>query len=260
MAGGVAGTCIDTSVCAAMPGYVSTPDLCPGPASEQCCTRTGDASSGGAGDAGTSPRGDGGGAGDAGETDGAADAPADHGSNPSSGSCGCSTALGGATTWTSVLLVALLLAGCVASSRRGWRLAVFLGLLGLGAMSLACEKSHTSAGPATREAAAPSPTVATVAASATGPDDLTAFVMQYGKPDVDDSTAFDKPPPPLVTRWFVYKKEHVTVTFVPDGPAPADARLPRRWDIVAFQDDRTKKALSDAETASRLRPRTISSQ
>ena len=117
-AGGVAGTCIDTSVCATMPGYVSTPDLCPGPASEQCCTRTADASSGSAGDAGTSPRGDGGGAEDAGETDGAADAPADHGSNPSSGSCGCSTALGGATTGTSVLLVALLLAGCVASSRR----------------------------------------------------------------------------------------------------------------------------------------------
>ena len=108
-AGGVAGTCIDTSMCATMPGYVSTPGLCPGPASEQCCTATGDASSGGAGDAGPSPGGEGGGAREAGETDGAVDGPVDHGSNPSSGSCGCSTVLGGATTWPSVLLFPLLL-------------------------------------------------------------------------------------------------------------------------------------------------------
>jgi GH25 family lysozyme M1 (1,4-beta-N-acetylmuramidase) len=119
-ADGVAGTCIDTSVCAAMPGYVSTPDLCPGPAGEQCCTRTGDASSGGEMDAGPSPRGDGGGAGDAGGADGAADAPAEPGSAPASGSCGCRTAGGGGTASTSILPVALLLAGCVAS-RRGRR-------------------------------------------------------------------------------------------------------------------------------------------
>jgi MYXO-CTERM domain-containing protein len=37
---GVDGVCIDTSVCATMPGYVSTPGYCPGPASEQCCTPT----------------------------------------------------------------------------------------------------------------------------------------------------------------------------------------------------------------------------
>jgi MYXO-CTERM domain-containing protein len=41
---GVDGVCIDTSVCATMPGYVSTPGYCPGPASEQCCTPTSSAS------------------------------------------------------------------------------------------------------------------------------------------------------------------------------------------------------------------------
>jgi lysozyme len=120
-AGGIAGTCIDTSVCAAMPGYVSTPGLCPGPASEQCCTRTGDASSGDSGDAGTSPGSDGSGPGDGSETDGAADVPMVHGSNPSSGSCGCSTTLGGPTTWTSILLLALSLAGGAATLRRRGR-------------------------------------------------------------------------------------------------------------------------------------------
>lgn len=37
---GVAGTCMDTSACAGMSGYVSTPGYCPGPASEECCTAT----------------------------------------------------------------------------------------------------------------------------------------------------------------------------------------------------------------------------
>jgi lysozyme len=126
MASGVAGTCIDTSVCAAMPGTVATPGLCPGPASEQCCTRTGDASSGSTGDASTSPHGDGGGAGgagDAGETDGGA---GDHAANPAPAGCGCSTALGG-TTWTANLQVAFLLAGCIVSSRRRRTMAVTRG-------------------------------------------------------------------------------------------------------------------------------------
>jgi lysozyme len=117
-ASGVAGTCIDTSACSAMPGYVSTAGLCPGPASEQCCTRTGDASSGGNGDAGTSARSDAGGAGDAGDMDGAGDAPAGRAPAPPPASCGCSTAVGGATTWISSLPAALWLAGVVASSRR----------------------------------------------------------------------------------------------------------------------------------------------
>jgi lysozyme len=42
---GVDGTCIDVSMCAAMPGHMSTPGFCPGPATEQCCTPTGSSSS-----------------------------------------------------------------------------------------------------------------------------------------------------------------------------------------------------------------------
>jgi lysozyme len=118
MAGGVSGSCIDTSVCTAMPGYVSTPGLCPGPASEQCCTRTGDASTGDSGDAGPSPGADGGGAADSGDANGADGAPADHGSSPSSASCGCSAATGAATTWTSILTATLMLAGCVGLAGR----------------------------------------------------------------------------------------------------------------------------------------------
>jgi lysozyme len=116
-ASGVAGTCIDTSVCATMPGYVSTPGLCPGPADEQCCTPAADASSGssasssGAGGASTSSGGAGGGPAPSTSSGGAGG-----GSTPStSGSCAATPA--GATTSTSVLLAALLSAGLVASRR-----------------------------------------------------------------------------------------------------------------------------------------------
>ncbi len=115
--GGVAGTCIDTSVCAAMPGYVSTPGLCPGPASEQCCTGPGDASPGGGGDASSGGARDASSNGreDAGETDGetddAARAPGGH---ETSSSSGCSTALGGGPARTSSSPLALFLACIIA--------------------------------------------------------------------------------------------------------------------------------------------------
>jgi len=42
--GGVAGTCIETSACAAMTGYVSTAGHCPGAADVECCTPAGSSS------------------------------------------------------------------------------------------------------------------------------------------------------------------------------------------------------------------------
>src|SRR3989338_10959717 len=48
-------------------------------------------------------------------------------------------------------------------------------------------------------------------------DDLSLFISKYGKPDIDDSTQYDKPRPPFVTRWLIYKKEHVEVVYVPDA-------------------------------------------
>ena len=52
-----AGVCILTADCAAMPGHVSTPGFCPGPANEECCT--GPTNDGGtATDAGGKPPGD----------------------------------------------------------------------------------------------------------------------------------------------------------------------------------------------------------
>jgi lysozyme len=116
---GVAGTCIDTSICATMPGYQSTPGFCPGPVNEQCCTpkngvsSSSSSSSGGAGGAGT------GGAGAGGAT--SAGAGAAHPSTSGAGAglpgqvnkaSGCSmTASGGAAdprAWALLLALAAL--------------------------------------------------------------------------------------------------------------------------------------------------------
>jgi GH25 family lysozyme M1 (1,4-beta-N-acetylmuramidase) len=110
---GIAGTCTDTSVCATMPGYVSTPGFCPGPADVECCTPTGDASgsSGSSGGAGGSAAGEG-------ATSGVGGAVASSGGHTLSTSSGCAATPTGATTSISFLSVALLLAGVVASSRK----------------------------------------------------------------------------------------------------------------------------------------------
>src|SRR5437868_5514981 len=50
-----------------------------------------------------------------------------------------------------------------------------------------------------------------------GHNDLGHLIKTYGKPDNDDSTAYDKPRPPIVTRWITYYKADVKVIAVPDA-------------------------------------------
>ncbi len=116
---GIQGTCIDTSVCGAMPGYVSTPGLCPGPADEECCTpgapssssatSARSASSDGEGSAGTASSG----RGDAGLCP--VERASTGGPMPiTSGGCAATPTRAPANRW----VPALLLAGVVAASRR----------------------------------------------------------------------------------------------------------------------------------------------
>jgi lysozyme len=105
---GVAGTCIDVSVCTSMPGYMSTPGLCPGPATEQCCTSTGSGAGGGTSGAGGANSGGGGGSSGGSSAQGGANgagggqqvaasgsgAGGTTGKPHSSSGCGCSVAPG----------------------------------------------------------------------------------------------------------------------------------------------------------------------
>ena len=117
VAGGVAGTCLDTSVCATMAGYISTPGLCPGPASEQCCTSTVDASSGDA-----SAHGDASPASDASSSDAGSGSSGNPDGSPAAGgageSGGCAAAPGAGTPWSSFVSIASWMGGVVASARR----------------------------------------------------------------------------------------------------------------------------------------------
>ncbi len=86
------GVCILTTDCAAMPGHVSTPGYCPGPADEECCTgptATGDG--GTSTDAGGSS-GSGSGSSSSGSSSGSSSSGSSSGSSSSGGSSGSSGA------------------------------------------------------------------------------------------------------------------------------------------------------------------------
>lgn len=84
-------------------------------------------------------------------------------------------------------------------------------------------------------------------------DDLSLFLEKYGKPDIVDSTEYDKPRPPMVTKWIVYKKARVRATYLADSlnsPPPYD-----KWTLVGFQDSITKKVIEPAEVVRRMENR-----
>lgn len=72
-------------------------------------------------------------------------------------------------------------------------------------------------------------------------DDASLWICKYGKPDVDDSTAYDKPRPPIVTRWLIYKKEGMRVTYVPDA-LMGDPPPYKKWSILRWADRRCSPA------------------
>jgi hypothetical protein len=86
-------------------------------------------------------------------------------------------------------------------------------------------------------------------------DDLSLLVSKYGKPDIDDSTQYDNPRPPIVTRWLIYKKENVRAWYVPDGVSIGDPPPYRKWKLFGFADEKTKKPISAYEADRRLKQR-----
>jgi hypothetical protein len=78
-----------------------------------------------------------------------------------------------------------------------------------------------------------------------------AFLVKYGKPDSEDTTAYDTPRPPMVTRFLIYEPEHVRVVCIPDAkvgePPPYS-----RWILVGFQDPGDNHVLTVDEVEQRL--------
>jgi len=137
---GEMGQCLLTSQCAAMPGYMATPDYCPGPSDVQCCTTMGKPDAGVA-DAGATSSGDAG-AGQQGERDASSTATRDasSGGSPSprdatagdgsvgdspggfptdgSNGCACKSARGNAPRGTHGAVAALFIAAVLVLRRR----------------------------------------------------------------------------------------------------------------------------------------------
>lgn len=86
-------------------------------------------------------------------------------------------------------------------------------------------------------------------------DDVELFISKYGPPDTDDSTEYDKPRPPFVTRWLIYEPEHVKALYIPDGVKLGDPPPYKRWKLIGFTDSGDNHVLRASVVVDRLKSR-----
>lgn len=82
-------------------------------------------------------------------------------------------------------------------------------------------------------------------------DDSKNFISIFGEPDHIESSEYDNPRPPIVTKILIYKKQKVQAAFIADvsldTPPPYDA-----WKLLGFQDERTNQPISNDELQRRM--------
>jgi hypothetical protein len=82
-------------------------------------------------------------------------------------------------------------------------------------------------------------------------DEYGDIIAKYGRPERDDSTEYDTPRPPIVTRIVEYRPENVKIAFIPVGkvgePPPYYA-----WKIIGYIDINTNTKMLSEEAAARL--------
>lgn len=82
-------------------------------------------------------------------------------------------------------------------------------------------------------------------------DEYEAILAKYGRPERDDSTEYDTPRPPIVTRFVEYRPENVKIAFIPIGragePPPYHA-----WKVVGYIDMNSNMKMSNWEAANKL--------
>lgn len=81
--------------------------------------------------------------------------------------------------------------------------------------------------------------------------DLNRVVALYGKPDKIDSTEYDRPRPPIVTKFLEYNKARVRIVLIADAPMGAPPPY-KQWRFVGVQDIKTNQPLSGEEAKRRL--------
>jgi hypothetical protein len=127
----------------------------------------------------------------------------------------------------------------------------FLAVLGiLLAIAFVAFRSTPQPGRPERAATVPplsNPSVGTRFADS----DFTEFKAKYGQPSQEDSTAYDVPRPPMVTRWLVYNNQRLRLVFLADGKV-GDPPPYTKWIYVGAVDEYTKEALKAEEVEQRF--------
>lgn len=80
------------------------------------------------------------------------------------------------------------------------------------------------------------------------------IIAKYGNPDVIDSTEYDNPRPPFVTKWLIYQKENVRFMFLADAPVSSPPPY-NKWLLLGAQDVRDDRVLNTDEVAARMKKR-----
>ena len=79
------------------------------------------------------------------------------------------------------------------------------------------------------------------------------IIKTYGRPNIIDSTEYDRPRPPIPTKLLTYKKERVRFIFLPDcvfGAPP-----PYKWKCIGATDPEKQVSLDLEEAFNRLSSR-----
>ena len=90
----------------------------------------------------------------------------------------------------------------------------------------------------------------TVPASITNDADL--LVYRCGKPNKDDSTAYDNPRPPIPTRLITYSKAHLMFAYFPGGEVKLGDPPPYSWKLLGIKDTRTNSPIKAGQLKSTL--------
>lgn len=87
-----------------------------------------------------------------------------------------------------------------------------------------------------------------------GKDEFQIFVDRYGPPDRDDSTQYDSPRPPLVTRIIEYQPEGIKIAFYPISTV-GQASPYAGWKVLGYIDTRSNSKIDAEEAAIGLQDR-----
>jgi hypothetical protein len=82
-------------------------------------------------------------------------------------------------------------------------------------------------------------------------DDVAAWLSRCAPPEVDTSTAYDNPRPPIVTRFFDYLSKGVRVIFVPNAPIGTVPPY-SSWRFIGVTDPATKQPIDASEALARM--------